>query len=59
MDASIKKVGVFVNATLEELQEKVREFELNAVQLHGNESVDFCKSVKKLNIETYVIRRLH
>ena len=52
LDASIKKVGVFVNATLVELQEKAREFELNAVQLHGNESVDFCKSVKKLNIET-------
>lgn len=52
LDASIKKVGVFVNATLEEIQEKITNFHLNAVQLHGNESVDFCKSLKKLNIET-------
>ena len=52
LDQSIKKVGVFVNATLEEIQEKVTEFQLNAMQLHGKESVDFCKSVKKLNIET-------
>lgn len=51
LDASIKKVGVFVNPTLEEIQEKVKEFQLNAVQLHGKESVEFCISLKVLDIE--------
>lgn len=36
-----KKVGVFVNASLSELKEKVKEFELDYVQLHGDESVDY------------------
>lgn len=36
-----KKVGVFVNACLSEVNEKVNEFELDYVQLHGDESVDY------------------
>lgn len=51
LDASIKKVGVFVNPNLEEIQEKITNFQLEAVQLHGKESVDFCNNVKKLDIE--------
>ena len=39
---SIQKVGVFVNATLENIQEKVNEYQLDFVQLHGNESSEFC-----------------
>lgn len=44
---SIKKVGVFVNATEEEILEKVEEHDLQVVQLHGSESVEFCESLKK------------
>ena len=44
---SIKKVGVFVNASLEEILKKVEKYDLQAVQLHGDESVDFCEKVKK------------
>ena len=43
----IKKVGVFVNAPIEEITEKVQEFDLLLVQLHGNESPDYCKAIKK------------
>jgi len=39
---SIQKVGVFVDATLETIQEKVKKYELDFVQLHGNESSEFC-----------------
>src|SRR5690349_16711265 len=39
---SIKKIGVFVNASLEEIQEKVKQYELDFVQLHGDESPEFC-----------------
>lgn len=44
---SIQKVGVFVNATSEEILEKIKKHDLQAVQLHGNESVEFCESLKK------------
>ena len=44
---SIKKVGVFVNASLEEILEKIKIHDLQAVQLHGEESVEFCELLKK------------
>ena len=44
---SIKKVGVFVNASSEEILDKIKKYDLQAVQLHGNESVEFCKDLKK------------
>jgi phosphoribosylanthranilate isomerase len=44
---SIKKVGVFVNATLEEILNKIEKYDLQAIQLHGEESAEFCKILKK------------
>jgi phosphoribosylanthranilate isomerase len=43
---SIKKVGVFVNATQDEILEKIAKHDLQAVQLHGKESVAFCQNLK-------------
>lgn len=43
---SIKKTGVFVNASKEEILEKVTKYDLQAVQLHGHESVAFCQELK-------------
>jgi len=43
---SIKKVGVFVDAPLEEVLKKVEQHQLNAVQLHGKESAMYCKSLR-------------
>ena len=42
----INRVGVFVNEEIEEIKEKIIKFKLDFVQLHGNENVDFCKSLK-------------
>ena len=42
---SIKKTGVFVNANVEEIIEKVTKYDLQAVQLHGHESVAFCQEL--------------
>ncbi len=41
-DFDIKKVGVFVNAGYDEIIETVEEYSLDMVQLHGNETPDFC-----------------
>jgi phosphoribosylanthranilate isomerase len=44
---SIKKTGVFVNASQEEIAAKATKYDLQAVQLHGQESVAFCKELKE------------
>ncbi|MES2238975.1 MAG: phosphoribosylanthranilate isomerase [Bacteroidota bacterium] len=43
---SIKKVGVFVDETVENIIKKVQKYHLQAVQLHGKESVEFCLNLK-------------
>jgi phosphoribosylanthranilate isomerase len=48
---SIKKVGVFVDATVEEIISKIKKYDLNVVQLHGDESPEFCRNLKMKNIE--------
>lgn len=50
-DSNIKKVGVFVDATFEEIKEKIELFQLNVIQLHGKETPEFCKKIKSLNVE--------
>ena len=40
-----KKVGVFVNPELSYLLDKVDEYNLALVQLHGSESAEFCEEV--------------
>ena len=47
----IKKTGVFVNDTLDFILEKVKRYQLKAVQLHGDESANFCKQMQKNNVE--------
>ncbi|RXP46556.1 phosphoribosylanthranilate isomerase [Lutibacter sp. HS1-25] len=51
----IKKVGVFVNETIEEVLRIVEKHQLNAVQLHGEETPTYCKelieSSKKYHLE--------
>lgn len=46
LPAEIKKTGVFVNASIKEILQKVSKYNLNAVQLHGDESAGFCKDLK-------------
>lgn len=41
----IKKAGVFVNADIETIAEKVKRYKLDFVQLHGNETLEFTKMV--------------
>jgi len=44
----IKKVGVFVDGRIEAIIEKVKTHQLLAVQLHGNESSEYCNALKQL-----------
>jgi len=42
-----KRVGVFVNANLMFIEQKIADFNLDVIQLHGEESVGFCKSCQE------------
>jgi len=41
----IAKVGVFVNATYDELMKIVEEYRLDMVQLHGDETPKYCEKI--------------
>jgi len=42
----IKKTAVFVNSTEDKIIEVCEKFHIDIIQLHGNESSEFCKAVK-------------
>lgn len=44
---SVDCIGVFANATCEEICQIVAEGSLSAVQLHGNESPEFCEALRQ------------
>lgn len=46
-----KRVGVFVNETKEKILETASRFGLDLLQLHGNESPDFCDEMGKTGLK--------
>ena len=48
MPENTKRVGVFVNATANEILERLSLFSLDLIQLHGHESADFCSELRAL-----------
>ncbi|MDR2843153.1 MAG: phosphoribosylanthranilate isomerase [Candidatus Symbiothrix sp.] len=51
LPASIRKVGVFVNASKETILEKVQPYDLQMVQLHGQETPALCSELRATGIE--------
>ncbi len=43
--SSVKKVGVFVNEKIDKIIEKATQFNLDFVQLHGNETPEYCEKL--------------
>ena len=43
----IKKVGVFVDASIDFILEKVKQYNFDAIQLHGAESAEYCLALNK------------
>ena len=46
----IKRVGVFVDASLEEIRQHVKDYRLDLIQLHGNEQPSLAKALKPLPV---------
>ncbi|MCX2836690.1 phosphoribosylanthranilate isomerase [Salinimicrobium sp. MT39] len=56
-DQKIKKTGVFVNASEENILEKIEKYQLSALQLHGEESPEFINNLKqKISEEIELIK---
>lgn len=51
ISSSIKKTGVFVNATTETILTTSEKYTLNAVQLHGEETPEQCQKLLEAGLE--------
>ncbi len=52
LEREVLKVGVFVNETLDKICETATTAKLDAIQLHGEETPEFCREIKqKTNLE--------
>ncbi|RIV18269.1 phosphoribosylanthranilate isomerase [Fibrisoma montanum] len=47
---SIRKVGVFVNASPDSILRTVKKYDLQYVQLHGTETPEYCRSLRNRGI---------
>jgi phosphoribosylanthranilate isomerase len=52
------RIGVFANTSPAEINKIAEECSLDAVQLHGNESAEDCRKIKKRIIKTIIIEDL-
>lgn len=43
---TLKKVGVFVDASIDEILYTISKYSLDAIQLHGDESMEYCNELK-------------
>ena len=47
-----RRVGVFVNPEIGYVQERLKTFRLDLVQLHGHETPEFCRSIKEEGLKS-------
>ena len=48
LPAKVERIGVFANASQQEILSTVTESNLTGIQLHGDESPQFCQNLRKL-----------
>jgi Phosphoribosylanthranilate isomerase len=51
MALSIKKVGVFVNAPINDVLDTARAYGLDTIQLHGAEDWEYCRIIRSNKLE--------
>jgi phosphoribosylanthranilate isomerase len=57
LDRKVERVGVFVNASVDEVIDTTIEAHLDAVQLHGDETNDYCERLReKLPVSCRIIK---
>ncbi|MDZ7956988.1 MAG: phosphoribosylanthranilate isomerase [Aulosira sp. DedQUE10] len=58
LPTNIDKIGVFANTSITEIYQTVVESGLTSVQLHGNESPEFCSQLRQVLPEVEIIKAL-
>jgi phosphoribosylanthranilate isomerase len=53
---NIDNIGVFANSTVDEITQTVTDSGLSGVQLHGDESIDFCYQVRQSLPDVEIIK---
>ena len=48
--SSIKKIGVFVNESVEKINFLASKYQLDGIQLHGSETPEICQTIKDKNL---------
>src|SRR5258707_9226371 len=56
---TVTMVGVFVNEPAESIVDIAEEAGVAAIQLHGDESVEFCRELKVLLPDRFLIKVIH
>lgn len=51
LPTAIKKTGVFVDASVDYIQSMVQQHDLQAVQLHGEETPNYCQLIQSFGVE--------
>jgi phosphoribosylanthranilate isomerase len=54
----IESIGVFANSSLTIIEQVVRDTGLTGIQLHGQETPDFCQAVKRAMPQQELIKAL-
>ncbi len=57
-DVNAKKAGVFVNEPLHSLLQKAAVYNLDVIQLHGEESPETCKVLREFNYEVWKVFKI-
>lgn len=52
----VQRVGLFVNASREEVTSVLQQVDLDLLQFHGDESVDYCESFNKAYIKVFTMK---
>lgn len=55
---TVERIGVFANASLDEISLTLTEAELTGIQLHGNESLEFCDRLRQLFPNLEIIKAI-
>ena len=56
LPTQVKKVGVFVDATLEDIRQHIQDYQLDIIQLHGHETPDFIAQLSIFNFQFSIIK---
>ena len=51
LNPSIKKTGVFVDASVDYIQSSIQNHQLHAIQLHGEETPKYCQLIQRFGVE--------